>query len=160
MRYLVGYAQLEYNRKHNLCSVTFITRVNPDLGTEGIDYYILYTFGDEDEQEDNVYQVNSRDDSYPNGLSLSCRIINKKTSNEVASLTLPLVYFLWDNVEIDLPDEFYKNGQRGSIVELFGWSLEDIGEECEFLGIAGYMGVKVFSPNEHLLTMKMLKGQR
>ena len=158
MRYLVGYAQLEYNRKHNLCSVTFITRVNPDLGTEGVDYYILYTFGDEDEQEDNVYQVNSRDDSYPNGLSLSCRIINKKTSNEVASLTLPLVYFLWDNVEIDLPDEFYKNGQRGSIVELFGWSLEDIGEECEFLGIAGYMGVKVFSPNEHLLTDENVEG--
>ena len=158
MRYLVGYAQMEYNRKRNLCIITFNTRVNPDLGTEGIDYYILYTFGDADEQEDNTYEVNSRDDSYPNGLSLSCRIINRKTSSEVVSLKLQDIYLLWDNVEIDLPDEYYKSGQRGSIVELFGWSLEDVGEECEFLGIAGYLGVKIFSPNEHLLTDANVEG--
>ena len=158
MRYLVGYAELQYNRKQNLCTITFNTRVNPDLGTEGIDYYILYTFGDADEQEDNTYEVNSRDDSYPNGLSLSCRIINRKTSNEVVSLKLQDIYLLWDNVEIDLPDEYYKNGQKGSIVELFGWSLEDVGEECEFLGIAGYLGVKIFSPNEHLLNDANVEG--
>ena len=158
MRYIVGYAEYTYNKKKNYCTIRFITFVNPDLGDEGIDYDILYTFGDNDETDDNELSLNSRDDSYPNGLSASCRVINKQTQNEVVSLKLQDLYLMWDNVEVNLPDEYYKKGQRGSIVELFGWSLEDIGEECEFLGIAGYLGVKVFSPNEHLLQDKMLEG--
>ena len=158
MRYIVGYAEYNYNKRRNLCTIRFVTRVNPDLGDEGIDYDIYYTFGDNEEQNDNEFEVNSRDDSYPNGLSLSCRIINKRTKNEVVSLKLQDVYLLWDNVDINLPEEYYKYGQRGSIVELFGWSLEDVGEECEFLGIAGYLGVKVFSPNEQLLTDEMTEG--
>ena len=158
MRYIVGYAEITYNRKRNICNIRFITFVNPDLGTEGIDYEILYSFGDEDETYDNEFEVNSRDDSYPNGISISCRVINRSTQNEVVSLKLPEVYLLWDNVEVDQPDEYYQKGQRGSIVELFGWSLEDIGEECEFLGIAGYLGVKVFSPSESLLQDSMTEG--
>jgi alpha-amylase len=39
-------------------------------------------------------------------------------------------------------------GQKGAIVELFGWPYADIKEECEFLGKAGYMAVKVFPPQE------------
>ncbi len=33
---------------------------------------------------------------------------------------------------------------RGAIVELFGWPYDDIAKECEMLGKAGYMGVKIF----------------
>ena len=46
----------------------------------------------------------------------------------------------------------YENGQKGSIVEMFGWPYNDITEECDFLAKAGYMGVNVFSVNEHILT--------
>ena len=52
----------------------------------------------------------------------------------------------------------YENGQRGSIVELFGWPQEDVKAECEFLGIAGYLGVKIFSPYESLLSDTMTEG--
>ena len=145
MRYLVGWAEYNYNSAKTRCTIKFNTRVNPDLGIENDDYEIYYTFGEFEEQESNEITLNARDDSYPNGLSASCRIINMKTGNEVVSLKLQDLYLIWDNVEVETP-EVYKDGQRGSIVELFGWSMEDVGEECEFLGIAGYLGVKIFSP--------------
>lgn len=157
MRYLVGWIELKYNGQKNRCNIVFHTRVNPDLGVEGDDYSIYYTFGDFDEQESNELTVNSRDDSFPNGLTPSCRIINLRTGNEVVSLTLQDIYLIWDIPEVDTPQE-YEDGQRGSIVELFGWSMEDIGEECEFLGVAGYLGVKIFSPYESLLSDTYVEG--
>ena len=46
----------------------------------------------------------------------------------------------------------YKKGQKGAIVELFGWPYKDIMEECPALGKMGWMGVKVFPPSEHVMT--------
>jgi alpha-amylase len=34
---------------------------------------------------------------------------------------------------------------------MFGWTYNDIAKECEMLGKAGYMGVKIFPPNESIL---------
>ena len=56
MHYLVGYAQLIYSDNKAQCKINFITRVNPKLGTEGIDYKILYKFG-KNEQFNNTYIV-------------------------------------------------------------------------------------------------------
>ena len=47
MHYLVGYAQLKYSSDRKICTITFITRVNPKLGKEGEDYKILYTFAED-----------------------------------------------------------------------------------------------------------------
>jgi len=157
MRYLVGWAEYNYNAAKTICLIKFNTIVNPDMGIEGRDYKINYTFGNYDEQESNEIVLNSFDDSYPNGLSLSCRIINLKTGNEAVSLQLQDIYLLWDNIEVNTPVE-YEDGQRGSIVELFGWPMEDVAEECEFLGIAGYLGVKIFSPTESLLSEDLSEG--
>ena len=157
MRYLVGWIELSYNAAKTRCIVKFNAIVNPDLGTEGTDYEILYTFGNKDEQDYFQITATAADDSYPSGMGVSCRIINKKTGTEAVSLTLQDVYFMWDNQEIDTGPE-YKDGQRGAIVELFGWGMEDIGEECGFLGIAGYLGVKIFSPYETLLSDTMTEG--
>ena len=157
MRYLVGWAELSYNAAKTRCTIKFNTRVNPDLGVQDEDYIIYYTFGNFEEQESNEITLNSKDDSYPNGLSVSCRIVNMKTGNEAVSLQLQDIYLIWDNIEVNTPEE-YKDGQRGSIVELFGWSFEDVAEECEFLGIAGYLGVKIFSPTESLLSEDLTEG--
>ena len=149
MRYLVGYIQQKYNADKTICTLTFITKVNSILGEEGTDYIIKYIFG-ETEQDSNSIQFNSGQHSYPNGIGVSARIINLKTNNEIVKLELEDEYLIWDNIDINLPEE-YENGQKGSIVELFGWPYEDITEECEFIGNAGYLGVKIFTPNEHLL---------
>lgn len=59
--------------------------------------------------------------------------------------------FLWQAQEID-QDEVYQKGQKGGIVEMFGWPYEDIGNECEALGKMGWMGVKVFPPQESVMS--------
>jgi alpha-amylase len=52
---------------------------------------------------------------------------------------------------VNQPDN-YKNGQKGAIVELFGWPYGDVKQECSFLAKAGYMGVKVFPPQESVFS--------
>lgn len=67
------------------------------------------------------------------------------------TITMEPTNFVWQAPVID-QDEKYLNGQKGAIVELFGWPYEDVKKECEFLSKAGYMGVKVFPPQESLLS--------
>ena len=148
MHYLVGYAQLKYSSDRKICTINFITRVNPKLGEEGKDYKILYKFGDREQESNSFTLISSM--SYPDGMSISARIIDNK-ENEVAKLELEDEYFLWDNPEVEQGPE-YENGQKGAVVEMFGWPYDDIAEECSFLGTAGYLAVKVFPPQEAILT--------
>ena len=111
MHYFVGYAQLKYSKKNNICTIIFITRVNPILGEENINYCILYKFGDT-EIKQNKMTFNSLEHSYPQGISLSSRIISLRTNEEISKLDLEEIYFMWDNPEIKQPDE-YEKGQRG-----------------------------------------------
>ena len=151
MHYLVGYAQLKYSQDKKSCTITFITKVNPILEKEKENYTIIYKFGD-------IYQINTNnititsDQSFPDGMEISVEIIDNN-NNHLVGLVLEKEYFIWDHPQINLPDN-YENGQKGVIVELFGWPYDDIAEECEFLGHAGYMGVKILPPNESLLTYR------
>ena len=154
MHYLVGYAQLLYSSDKKECRINFITKVNPKLGKEGKDYKILYTFG-EKEQELNSITLTS-DDSYPDGMPISARIVDND-GKEIAKLELEDEYFMWDNPKVNQGPE-YENGQKGAIVELFGWPYDDIAQECEFLGNAGYMAVKVFPCQEAILTFDTVEN--
>ena len=149
MHYLVGYVQHKYTNDKKKCTINIITKVNKKLGTEGINYNLIYKFGDIEQETNNM--ILTSDNSYPDGLSISCKIIEAETGNIVAKLEFEKEYFYWDNVKIE-QDNKYENGQKGVIVELFGWPYEDIAQECEFLNVAGYMGVKIFEPNEAILT--------
>ena len=156
MHYLVGYAQLKYSQDRKSCTITFITRVNPILGVKNEDYKIIYKFG-EIEQENNIFIITS-DNSFPEGMEISAEIFDMN-NNHLVELILEKEYFIWDHPKIN-QETIYENGQRGVIVELFGWPYDDIAEECEFLGYAGYMGVKIMPPNESILTYRnTINGQ-
>ena len=43
-----------------------------------------------------------------------------------------------------------RTAQKGAWAELFGWRHEDVAKECEFLGKAGYLGVKIFPAMEQV----------
>lgn len=58
---------------------------------------------------------------------------------------------MWQNPEI-VQDDVYESGQKGGIVEMFGWSHADIEEECEALAAMGWMGVKVFPTMESVMS--------
>ena len=149
INYLVGYIQQKYSNDKKYCRLIFITKINKQLGILGKDYKIIYKFGNI-AQENNTIVFNSNN-SYPDGLSVSCIIMDINNKNIIAKLELENIYFLWDNIKISQDDK-YENGQKGVIVELFGWPYDDITEECEFLGRAGYLGVKIFFPNEAILS--------
>jgi alpha-amylase len=55
------------------------------------------------------------------------------------------VDFVWNHPTVNQPSNF-KNGQKGAIIEMFGWPYDDIAEECSMIGKAGYLGIKVFPP--------------
>ncbi|KAJ3209829.1 hypothetical protein HDU67_005871 [Dinochytrium kinnereticum] len=101
-------------------------------------------------QSSNTFRVTS---SLRNGLNI---IVTAPATG--ATLTLDPVYFVWDTPAITGRGETL-GGQKGAIVELFGWPFKDVAKECEFLGKAGYMGVRVWAPNEHLTTDHWLEGQ-
>ena len=148
MHYIVGYVQYTYSSDRNSCTLKFITKINPKLGTEGVDYYLLYTFGDV-EQANNTIIITSENNTYSDGMTIIAKIMDSRRHYELLRLELEEKYFIWDNQKINQPSQ-YENGQKGGIVEFFGWPYEDIELECEFLSHAGYMGLKIYSPNEHL----------
>ena len=98
--------------------------------------------------------VTRENDGYPDGFSLSAKIV--KTNNEaetIATLDLEEEYFIWNIPIVDHDNTtINKNGQKGAIVELFGWTYEDIIEESDFLRFAGYLGNKKTPPNEYVFT--------
>ena len=59
--------------------------------------------------------------------------------------------FIWQAATVN-QDPAYKDGQKGGIVEMFGWNYEQVSNECEALGKMGWMGVKVYPPQEAVET--------
>ena len=55
--------------------------------------------------------------------------------------------FLWQAPAVE-QDAAYNGGQKGAIVEMFGWPHADVKQECEYLAKQGWMGVKVFPVSE------------
>ena len=155
MHYLMGYTQLRYSPDKQACTITFYTVINPELGQKDIDYKIFYTFGDIEQENDTI--ILTSENKYPDGMPISARIIDRDGSYTIAKLELEDEYLLWDNPPVDQPSQ-YENGQKGAIVEFFGWPYDDIAEECEFLGTAGYMAAKVFPPSETILTFDTVEN--
>ena len=57
--------------------------------------------------------------------------------------------FAWNSGKVNqkfFPHGDYRNGQKGAIVEMFGWPHKDVERECEFLAKSGYMGVSFTLP--------------
>ena len=116
MRVLVGYAQQIYGSDRNTCQVNIITKTHHNLS-------LSYVF-------DGVSQTsNSKtyDSSYK-GL-LKVKVI--ATTGE--TLELDEIDFIWNLEPLKERSGDYRNGQKGAIVELFGWPDDDIAEECRFI---------------------------
>ena len=147
MHYLMGYAKLKYSSDKTHCTITFYTKINTNkINLSDSSTKLIYVFGDF-EQESNSFELDSSK-KFPYGFNMSAKIvINGETKYQ---LKLEEEYFLWDSPHITQNETIYEYGQKGSIVELFGWPYDDIAEECDFLREAGYLGVKITPPNEHL----------
>jgi alpha-amylase len=133
-RDLVGYADIQYNSGRTAAAVV----INAASRTGET---ISYSFNGGAATASNVYQVNS---GFADALSITISSSSGKT------LTLDPINFIWQNTALTAAQSTFQNGQKGGIAELFGWPWADVGKECAFLGKAGYMGVKIWPPNEHV----------
>jgi alpha-amylase len=60
---------------------------------------------------------------------LKVRVEGWNGSDKKASLDLDALDFTWNHPVVNQPSNF-KNGQKGSIIEMFGWPYDDIADEC------------------------------
>ncbi|KAF3318176.1 hypothetical protein TWF173_008911 [Orbilia oligospora] len=130
---LVGYADIQYNSARTAAVVVIncLSKTGASLT-----YYVNNVA-----QTSNLVQVSSA-----NTGGLNIRV----TDSTGGSLNLETLYFLWENPAISGGQSNFNDGQKGAIVELFGWPYDDVAKECAFLSKAGYMGVKIWPPQEHV----------
>lgn len=135
MSTLVGYARQVYASGRQSCTVTVITKTEHDLD---LTYYF-----------DGVAQKSSSkvyDSSYKGLLKI------KVTAATGESLELDELDFIWNVEPLKSRSGDFRNGQKGAIVEMFGWPDEDIEQECKFIADAGYLGVKLFPHQEQVMS--------
>ncbi|PPQ77545.1 hypothetical protein CVT24_005235 [Panaeolus cyanescens] len=131
--HLIGYADIQYNSARTGAVVT----VNAASKTGSA---LTYNFGGTS-QSSPTFQVTN---------ALKTDLAITVTSADGKKLVLDPINFVWQNPTLDKAQASFNGGQKGAIVELFGWPWNDVAKECVFLGKAGYMGVKVWAPNEHV----------
>lgn len=137
---LTGYAYTQYSAARDKASVEVYTNVNTvKIAT----YNLFYKFNDEQLTSNPKYNVDSTFKA-----NVFVTVYLKSTSDiTLATLVLEPVEFIWNHPQVNQPGS-YQNGQKGAIVELFGWPYKDVEKECTLLSKMGYLGVKVFPPNE------------
>ncbi|KAH6914463.1 alpha amylase [Coprinopsis sp. MPI-PUGE-AT-0042] len=131
--HLVGYADIHYNSARTSAVVTVSAAHKSGAS-------LTYRFNSIS-QASPTFQVNS---------SLQGTLAITVTSSDGKKLELEPLHFFWQHQSLDAAQSNFNKGQKGAIAELFGWPWNDVAKECEFLGKAGYMGVKVWPPNEHV----------
>lgn len=125
MRDLVGYADIQYNpaRTDAVVVVNAASRTGESLG---------YSFGGGSQtsssSSNNTFQVPS---SFAGSLAITITSASGKT------LVLDPLNFIWQNSPLVGAQSGFDDGQKGGIVELFGWPYNDVALECTFLGRAG-----------------------
>ena len=107
---------------------------------------LQYQFGSQPFQASNSYQVDS---------SFATELVIKVQGTDAAgktwTITLEALNFIWQGAAIN-QSPVYKGGQKGAVVEMFGWPYEDIKQECPYLAKMGWMGVRIFPPQESVFS--------
>jgi alpha-amylase len=71
-------------------------------------------------------------------------------------ILLDPIDLLWDSPTVSIPSQNskgdYRNGQKGAIVEFFMWPHADVAKECAMIAKMGYLGVKLFPPQEQVMS--------
>ncbi|ELP93157.1 alpha-amylase, putative [Entamoeba invadens IP1] len=142
--HVVGYAQVKYtSTARTAATVTVVPSVNPKYNIKKITYEYNGVASDSE-----VYQVSK--ETLPTE-DLKIKVIVHMDNGETEYINLEPLDFVWSIPAANLPSN-YQKGQKGGIVEMFGWPFEDIGKECEFMGKAGWLGVKVYPPQDGVLS--------
>jgi alpha-amylase len=73
-------------------------------------------------------------------------------ASDGSEIQLEEVDFHWNTPAVKEREGDYRGGQKGAVVEMFGWPHADIEQECKALATMGYLGVKVFPIHEQVMS--------
>eukprot|EP00128_Syssomonas_multiformis_P001790 Colp12_sorted_trinity150504_noHs@268 len=146
---LKGHARVVYNSAHNQATVQLVTIVrDPNVK-------LTYSFGGVIQESNTKVFCQSGCENVATGP------VNIDISgSDGSSLTLDAVDFLWNAPAIKLNGGDYRNGQKGAIVEMFGWPHADVEKECKAISQMGYLGVKLFPVQEQVMSDEPFNGER
>lgn len=138
----MAYPQVEYAADQRSATVTIVYELRDNSTAKA-----LFQFGPSaPPQRSNTAMFTAESSQSP--LTIAVHLV--RDSAAAGTLVLPDIDFLWNSVPVPTAPQ-YKSGQRGGILEMFGWPYADIQEECAAIAKAGWLGVKVFPPQESLL---------
>jgi alpha-amylase len=137
--HLVGYSVVQYTDVTKTAATVIIKATHKDSVP------LTYVF-------DNTITTNSNSMIFTakNFSDKVLQIMVKGSDGTV--LNLEPIDFHWNLQSLPTTlSKNYRNGQKGAIVEMFGWPDKDIEEECTFLSENGYMGVKIYPHQEQVM---------
>jgi alpha-amylase len=146
--HLVGYASIVYDSdrtKAEISANVFCQSSGPNATCSDV----TYSFAGKPSTSTPTYMVDTTDHG-------PVTVVVKDSQGH--TLEMDPVDLLWDVPTLLERSSAYQDGQKGAIIEMFGWPHKDIAAECEMIGKAGYLGVKVFPPQESLLTWEWLQN--
>ena len=142
--HVVAYARIQYkDTNREAATVTVVPTVNPRYNIKKVSYEYNGVASDSE-----VYEVSKS--SLPTE-DLKIKVIVHMDGGATEYINLEPLDFVWSVPKANLPSN-YENGQKGGIIEMFGWPFEDIAKECEFIGKAGWLAVKVYPPQDGVLS--------
>eukprot|EP01017_Pseudomicrothorax_dubius_P028174 TRINITY_DN332_c0_g1_i1.p1 TRINITY_DN332_c0_g1~~TRINITY_DN332_c0_g1_i1.p1 ORF type:complete len:653 (+),score=103.06 TRINITY_DN332_c0_g1_i1:121-2079(+) len=145
---IVGHARVKY--QGNSVSITIYTFTNKKYFKDGDKYTTIYKFGTKETNENTITLTKAETLKYMDGMEVSATVFDQ-AGQRYAFLPLEEIDFIWNHPEVKPRYEQLKGGQKGVIVEMFGWNYEEVEKECPLIAKLGYLGVKVYSPNEHVI---------
>jgi hypothetical protein len=134
--HLVAYAAVTYSADRSSASVEIrATHKDPSVA-------LSYTFGSAKPQSASTAQFAAGGTKGPVAVSVS--------GSDGTKIMLDPLDFVWDVAPLKARTGDYRNGQKGAVVEFFGWPDKDVEKECAFLAQAGYLGAKLFPHHEQV----------
>lgn len=141
---LVGYADIVYESPERTKALVCIKAIhkNNDINLE-------YFFNEQKESSN----CKNFDSSFKSEVKLSVK------ASDGSKLEIDPIVFAWNNPKIpERPGDFRK-GQKGGIIELFGWKHTDAQKECEIIAKAGYLGIKLDPVVEQLMSSEPVENR-
>ncbi|KAH3746185.1 alpha amylase domain protein [Pelomyxa schiedti] len=136
---MTAYPRVTYNAARTQATVQIITN--------HVDSTVTYTYS-----FDGVMQSsNTKVYSTPNDQGPVAVIVY---ASDGAKLHVQDVDFVWDAPTVSRTDGDFRGGQKGAIVEMFGWPDAEIQAECEAIAKMGWAGIKVYPHQEQIMSLQ------
>mmetsp|Transcript_90898 Transcript_90898/g.283187 ORF Transcript_90898/g.283187 Transcript_90898/m.283187 type:complete len:639 (+) Transcript_90898:53-1969(+) len=136
---LVAHAHVTYSDSSMTAASVEVIALHKDKSAK-----LTYVFAGK--EQDSSQASFAKGDSQKGPLSIAVK------ASDGSHIDLEPVDFRWNAAEIADREGDYRKGQKGAVVEMFGWPHADVEKECADLAKMGYMGVKVFPVQEQILS--------